>query len=476
MITFIALAFTGLIQKWPEVGFSKWAITTLGGIEATRLIHRVFATILLLAIVYHLFTAGKRILVDRAPRTMLPGRADFRAAWQGLLYNLGRRDKRPPQGRFTWEEKLEYWSIVWGTVIMTVTGFMLWNPIATAKVLPGDFIPAAKAAHGGEALLAVLAILVWHVYHVHLRSFNTSIFTGYMSREDMEHEHPLELAAIDAGETEGPPIEVEERRRRIFLPGYSVVATALIVGIYFFVTFEETAIETIEPPEDVVVFVPAPSTTVPLRTTTTVAPTTTTEPATTSTTIAARPESWDGTIADLLAASCGACHTGASGLGGLDLSSYDTALEGGESGPGILPGDPAGSSVYAVQAAGGHPGQLDDGRLARLRAWIDAGAPRREAEAGGERPEATVTWEGRIGPLLADACGACHGAGALGGLDLRTYAAALEGGNSGSGIVPGDPDASTVYARQTAGGHPGQLSDAQLAELAAWIDAGAPQS
>jgi len=55
-------------------------------------------------------------------------------------------------GRFTFEEKAEYWALVWGTVIMALTGFMMWNPIATAKFLPGEVYPAAKAAHGAEAV------------------------------------------------------------------------------------------------------------------------------------------------------------------------------------------------------------------------------------------------------------------------------------------------------------------------------------
>ncbi len=82
---------------------------------------------------------------------------------------------------------------------MIITGFMMWNPIATARFLPGDFIPAAKAAHGGEALLAVLAIIVWHMYGVHIKHFNKSMFTGKISEEEMLDEHPLELADIKAG-------------------------------------------------------------------------------------------------------------------------------------------------------------------------------------------------------------------------------------------------------------------------------------
>ena len=52
------------------------------------------------------------------------------------------------------------------TTVMGITGFMMWNPITATKYLPGEFVPAAKAAHGGEAVLAVLAILIWHMYGV----------------------------------------------------------------------------------------------------------------------------------------------------------------------------------------------------------------------------------------------------------------------------------------------------------------------
>jgi mono/diheme cytochrome c family protein len=168
----------------------------------------------------------------------------------------------------------------------------------------------------------------------------------------------------------------------------------------------------------------------------------------------------------LLADTCGACHTGGDGFGGLDLSSYEATLEGGNSGPGIVPNDPEDSVVYTLQLEGGHPGQLSDDQLADLLEWIETGAPETD----------DLTWDGELGALLADTCGACHqGSSGLGGLDLSAYDKALEGGNSGPGIVPGDPDASAVYTRQLPGGHPGQLDDDQLFDLLAWIEAGAPE-
>jgi len=246
-ISFIVLAVTGLPQKFIYANNHVLddTIDLLGGIETVRVVHRWAATVLMLATVYHVIAVGYRVLVRRVRLCMMPRFQDVVDAWQSVRYNLGLARERPRMDRFTWEEKVEYWSLVWGTVVMIVTGFMLWNPIATARFLPGEFIPAAQVVHGGEALLAILAVLVWHFYAVHLRSFNRSMFTGWMSEHEMEEEHPLELERIKAAaEPDVDPLDVH-RRERIFRPVAAVVAAALLAGIYWFVTFEQTAITTI---------------------------------------------------------------------------------------------------------------------------------------------------------------------------------------------------------------------------------------
>ncbi len=138
--------------------------------------------------------------------------------------------------------------MVWGTAVMGITGFMLWNPILTAQILPGQFIPAAKAAHGGEAILAVLAILVWHLYNVHIKMFNRSMFTGKMTRQQMEEEHAEELAEIEAGRSRPAPEPAAMRRReRLFLPVAILLAAISILGIVWFVSYETTAVATVPP-------------------------------------------------------------------------------------------------------------------------------------------------------------------------------------------------------------------------------------
>lgn len=362
MLSFTTLGLTGLVQKYHTSPISTTLITWMGGIETVRIIHRVAAVVMILGIIYHIGSVGYKLYVLRARPSMLPTLKDVRAAWDSFLYNLGRKRERPQEGRYTFGEKLEYWAFVWGALVMAITGFMLWNPIITSRVLPGEVIPAAKAAHSAEALLAVLAIIIWHFYNVHIRHFNKSMFTGYLSEEEMLEEHPLELADLKSG-TAALPLDPADtaRRRRIFFPVYFGVAAALLLGTYFFVTAEETAITTVPPAEEVVVFAPYTPTPLP-----TPLPTPTPAPVSAAT--------WEGGVAALLADRCGKCH-GGTALGGLDLSSYEATLQGGNNGPAIVPGDPEASLLVEKQTAGGHPGQLESSELNLVIEWIQGGAP-----------------------------------------------------------------------------------------------------
>lgn len=246
LASFTILSVTGLPQMFAMTLWGSWMIWAMGGIEMVRIIHRASAVVLMLATIYHGGVVTYRVFVQRVRMTMLPGWDDMVHGLQALGYNLGLVKSRPAMGRYNFGEKVEYWAVIWGTVIMVITGFMLWNPIATTNFLPGEFIPAAKAAHGGEALLAVLSIVTWHMYHVHVRTFNKSMFTGRISRHEMEEEHALELAEIEAGITDPPvPAEVLQRRRRLFYPVATVISITLLTGLYFFVTYEQTAITTI---------------------------------------------------------------------------------------------------------------------------------------------------------------------------------------------------------------------------------------
>jgi cytochrome b subunit of formate dehydrogenase/mono/diheme cytochrome c family protein len=365
LISFTILALTGLPQKFPESPISVGFVGALGGIEQTRLIHHISAVVLMVVSIYHIVAVLYRVLVLRVPLTMLPLIQDFVHLYHDLLYYVGLRRHKAYYGRYSYAEKVEYLAVVWGTLIMAITGFMMWNPIATANWLPGEAIPAAKAAHGAEAILAVLAVILWHFYHVHLRHLNKSMFTGKLSRTEMQHEHPAELMQIESEQAWRPPsAEVIRRRQIYFLPVALVAVAGMGFGLIRFITLEDTAITTVPRGETAQVFVPVTPTPRP-----TPAPTATPELAE-----GVSPNSWAGTYEALFRNRCGTCH-GITAVGGLSLATYENALKGGKSGPAIVPGDPEASILVQVQGAGDHPGQLTDEELQAVIEWIEAGAP-----------------------------------------------------------------------------------------------------
>jgi cytochrome b subunit of formate dehydrogenase len=99
-----------------------------------------------------------------------------------LRYNLGRGQEQPPRRRWNYAEKAEYWALVWGSVVMIITGVMRVYSEAILRLLPKVWSDVAQVIHYYEAVLATLAILVWHAYWVVFDPaeypMNTSWITG----------------------------------------------------------------------------------------------------------------------------------------------------------------------------------------------------------------------------------------------------------------------------------------------------------
>src|SRR5207248_776208 len=101
-----------------------------------------------------------------------------------------------------------------------------------------------------------------------------------------------------------------------------------------------------------------------------------------------------------------------------------------------------------------------------------------------DTPEVIAFFEQRIRPVLVNHCYECHSTASKkkkGGLLLDTKSGLLKGGASGPTIVVGEPEKSLLIRAVR---HidkdlqmpppPKKLSDAQIADLVAWIKMGAP--
>jgi cytochrome b subunit of formate dehydrogenase len=211
MISFSMLCLTGLPQTFHNAGWAQWILSVLGGISTARIIHHIFAFMLAFEFLYHVIVQVYELVFIRPRRLgMLPGLADVSNAVQTVAYLIGRRKQEPKSGRFDFKQKIEYWAMMWGLLVMGATGLLLMFAIDVTKVLPGVLIPFSKVVHGFEAILAFLSILTWHFYNAHLGRhvfpLDTTIFTGIISRERMLGEHALELEQMTPAE----PLSAEE--------------------------------------------------------------------------------------------------------------------------------------------------------------------------------------------------------------------------------------------------------------------------
>jgi formate dehydrogenase subunit gamma len=226
LIAFTGLVITGMPQKFPGEAWAKGIVLIVGGVERVRFLHHVLGTIMALQLVWHVLEGVWLHLVKRLGMPMVPRLADVKDFMQQIKFNIGMEKHPPRMDRYGFAEKLEYLALVWGTAAMVLTGLLLLYPVRWSSLFPGEVILAAKAAHGGEAILAFLSILTWHVYFVHIRHWNTAIFNGKLDAEAYAEEHPAELARLRRGE-EAAPRAIETWRIAVFL----VVTAATIAGV-----------------------------------------------------------------------------------------------------------------------------------------------------------------------------------------------------------------------------------------------------
>ncbi|MBA4374441.1 MAG: cytochrome C [Thermodesulfovibrio sp.] len=193
---FILLVITGLAQKFHTYEIAQWTVTLMGGIDATRLVHRYSGVALAVLTAQHILIASAGILFGKWQPSMVIHLKDFQDAIDNIRYYMGLTEHPARCDRFDYKQKFEYWGVVVGGILMVATGLALWFPITVTQYLPGQLIPVAKAMHTNEALLAFLVIAIWHIYNAifspEVLPIDTVIFTGKISKKRMLHEHPLE--------------------------------------------------------------------------------------------------------------------------------------------------------------------------------------------------------------------------------------------------------------------------------------------
>ncbi len=196
LTSFTVLALSGFALKFPD----SWLAWIMGSEEIRRWIHRIAGVVLLGVGGYHLVyiavtREGRRLVKDLWFR-----KKDAKDIVTNARYLTGRSRIKAKFGRFGYPEKLEYWAVVWGTVIMGVTGLAIWFKIDVTRFVPRWVVDVATTVHYYEAILACLAIVVWHFYHVIFDSsvypMNWAWWDGKVTKHWQKEEHPLEKPAV----------------------------------------------------------------------------------------------------------------------------------------------------------------------------------------------------------------------------------------------------------------------------------------
>ena len=213
MVSFIALVITGFMLRFPDVwwvvAIRRWSDHLF---MWRGLIHRTAAVAMVAGGVWHLFYLAFTVRGRQLLRDLWPKIQDATDAVSVLRYNLGLTPTKPKFGRFSYIEKAEYWALIWGSVIMTATGAFLWFENTAIGLFSKHGYDISRVIHFYEAVLATLAIIVWHFYFVifnpDVYPMNLAWLTGRMSEQEMLEEHPAELErlqAIEAAKAQNTP-------------------------------------------------------------------------------------------------------------------------------------------------------------------------------------------------------------------------------------------------------------------------------
>jgi cytochrome b subunit of formate dehydrogenase len=200
-LSFLTLAWTGFALKYPDQWWARPLLAMEGTYPIRRLIHRIAAGVFMAVTLTHLVS----LMVNRKLREhwkeMLPTTNDPREALSSFAYNLGLGAEPPGRSSHSYVEKAEYWAVVWGAVIMISTGLLLWANNLVLRLLPKSWLDVATSVHFYEAVLATLAIVVWHFYTAifdpDVYPLDTAFLTGITVRK---RERSREREAASAGD------------------------------------------------------------------------------------------------------------------------------------------------------------------------------------------------------------------------------------------------------------------------------------
>jgi cytochrome b subunit of formate dehydrogenase len=206
VISFVTLAWTGFALKYSDQWWARPSLLEAGNLRS--IVHRIAAVVFVAVSLMHMISLMVNGRLRRHWTELFPKKEDAREALANFSYNVGLRSAPPGRSAHSYVEKAEYWAVVWGAIVMIATGLMLWGNNLMLALFPKVWLDVATSVHFYEALLATLAIVVWHFYTVifdpDVYPMDTAWLTGVSVKEPdplqappetREEDEPAEAAA-----------------------------------------------------------------------------------------------------------------------------------------------------------------------------------------------------------------------------------------------------------------------------------------
>lgn len=210
--TFTALVLTGFPIKFADRDWAPWLIDMMGNLEVARTIHRIAGLGLIFGMIYHLVfvgiaawqekrNTGKPLWKVALDLPMVARPEDLKYLLKLLGYLLFLRKQRPEAGRFSLKEKFEYFGVFWGSMLLGVTGILMWENAWFTRYVPGRLLTISSLVHTFEAYLAFLHVFVIHMIGVILMPtvfpLSRAMLSGETPPAEMAEAHSLMLAEAD---------------------------------------------------------------------------------------------------------------------------------------------------------------------------------------------------------------------------------------------------------------------------------------
>lgn len=194
------LALTGLAYRYYATPFGKFLLTIEGGFGSRGVLHRVFAGMLAAAAAWHIF----RIVFTRTGHEdfmqSMPEPGDGRRWIEALKAKFAGKPYDAEWGRYTLGQKVQYWAVATGTLLMLGTGAILLTGDNAVAAMPKWIVDMLRVAHGGEGVELMIFIVLWHLYSTHLSPgrfpMDRSWLTGRISKENLKTYHLREYRRL----------------------------------------------------------------------------------------------------------------------------------------------------------------------------------------------------------------------------------------------------------------------------------------